>query len=68
MAGSSHFNVPHADTDTNAFVPSTNLPAHLAEYEKIAISLRSKMTPVMQVALELTDRTALRSAALPQPE
>lgn len=68
MAGSSHFNVPHTDTDTNAFVPSTKLPAHLAEYEKTARDLRAKMIPIMRTILELTDRTALRSAALPQSE
>jgi hypothetical protein len=68
MAGSSQFKVPHTDTDSNAFVPVTNLPAHLVKYEKIAEDLRKHMTPVMRLALNLTDKTALRSAALPQPE
>lgn len=68
MAGSSQFKVPHADTDNTAFVPSTKLPAHLAEYESIAKELRAKMTPVLQNLLELTDKTVLRSAAMPQTE
>lgn len=68
MAGSSHFNVPHTNTDNTTFVPSTKLPAHLAEYEEMAKRLRDKMTPVMQLALSLTDRTALRSAALPESQ
>ena len=68
MVGSLHFNVPQTDTDSGSFVPSTNLPAHLLEYGKMANDIRAKMTPVMQTILELTDKTALRSAALPQTQ
>lgn len=68
MEGSSHFNVPRQNTDAINFLPRTELPGHLAQYEKIAKNIRAKMTPVMQAILELTDKTALRSAALPQPE
>ncbi len=42
------------------------LPDHLEQYQKISADLRHKMTPVMKAILELTDKTALRSAALPQ--
>lgn len=68
MGGSSHFNVQRTDTDADNFLPLTKLPAHLAQYEKVATNLRAKMTPVMQAILELTDKTALRSAALPQSQ
>lgn len=68
MEGSSHFNVPRQETDAANFLPHTELPAHLAQYEKIAKTLRAQMTPVMKAVLELTDKTALRSAALPQSQ
>lgn len=68
MEGSSHFNVPRIETDALTFHPRTELPAHLAQYEKIANNLRANMTPVMKAVLELTDKTALRSAALPHSQ
>lgn len=66
MAGSSHFKVPHTSTDTSDFLPVTKLPEHLAHYERSAEKLREKMTPALKLILGLTDKTALRSAALPQ--
>lgn len=66
MSTPSQFSVPHEDTDANDFKPVTKLPEHLSQYAKISIDLRNKMNPVMKAVLELTDKTALRSAALPQ--
>lgn len=66
MSTPSQFSVPHEDSDANDFKPTTKLPEHLNQYAKISADLRSKMTPVMKAILELTDKTALRSAALPQ--
>jgi hypothetical protein len=66
MEGSSHFKVPHQESDSVNFTPTTKLPEHLDQYAKISADLRNKMTPVMKAILELTDKTALRSAALPQ--
>jgi hypothetical protein len=66
MSKSTQFTVPHEDSDTNNFVPSTKLPEELTRYAQMSIDLREKMTPVMKALLELTDKTALRSAALPQ--
>ena len=66
MEGSSHFSVPHQNSEEDTFKPSMKLPDHLEQYQKISADLRHKMTPVMKAILELTDKTALRSAALPQ--
>jgi hypothetical protein len=66
MEGSSHFSVPHQESDAANFSPLTKLPEHLDQYAKISSDLRNKMTPVMKAILELTDKTALRSAAMPQ--
>jgi hypothetical protein len=66
MEGSSHFSVPHPDSDASTFKPITELPDHLDQYAKISSDLRHKMTPVMKAILELTDKTVLRCAALPQ--
>lgn len=66
MEGSSHFSVPHQNSDEDAFKPSMKLPDHLEHYQQISADLRQKMTPVMKAVLELTDKTVLRSAAMPQ--
>ncbi len=66
MSKSTQFKVPHEDSDGNDFTPSTKLPEELTRYAKMSADLREKMTPVMKAILELTDKTALRSAALPQ--
>ncbi len=66
MSNSSQFNVPVQDSDANNFKPTTKLPEHLDKYANLSLRLRDKMTPVMKVLLELTDKTALRSAAMPQ--
>ncbi len=66
MSKSSQFKVPVSDSDATNFKPVTKLPEHLDMYAKVSADLREKMTPVMKMILELTDKTALRSAALPQ--
>lgn len=66
MEGSSHFSVPHQDSDANNFKLETKLPDHLAQYLKLGTDLREKMDPVMTTLLDLTDKMVLRSAALPQ--
>lgn len=66
MEGTPHITVPHQESDSATFRPMTKLPEHLEQYNKISSELRMKMTPVMQAVLELTDKMALRSAALPQ--
>lgn len=68
MAGSPHFSAPHEETDSATFKPTTNLPAHLEQYQKISAELRHKMTPVMQAVLALTDKASLRPAAIPQAD
>lgn len=68
MEGSPHINVPHVDTQDADFDPILKLPAHLAEYKKIANETRNQMTPVMQAVLTLMDSVVLRTAALPEPE
>ncbi|MEZ0209279.1 MAG: hypothetical protein ACAH17_03840 [Candidatus Paceibacterota bacterium] len=65
MSKSTQFTVPHENSDANNFTPSTHLPEELTRYAKMSVDLRTKMTPVMKILLELTDKTALRSAALP---
>jgi hypothetical protein len=42
------------------------LPDHLDQYAKISAELRQKMNPALQAILELTDKTALRCAAVPE--
>lgn len=66
MSKSFEFNVPTPDSDSSTFIPTMKLPEHLDQYAKISSGLRHKMDPVMKKILELTDKTALRSAALPQ--
>ncbi len=66
MSKSSQFIVPEQNSDANDFKLSTTLPEHLEQYSKLSKELRDQMTPVMKALLELTDMTALRSAALPQ--
>lgn len=68
MGGSSHFKVPHTPTDAVEFLPITKLPDHLAKYEKTGKKLRANMTPMMQLALDFTDKIALRSAAMSQSQ
>lgn len=65
MSKSSQFIVPEQNSDSNNFKLSTTLPEHLDQYSKISKDLREQMSPVMKTLLELTDMTALRSAALP---
>lgn len=60
------FKVPVPETDDSSFHPPTKLPEHLDEFAKMSEELRHKMTPVLQRILALTDKTALRSASLPQ--
>lgn len=66
MSKPTQFTVPHEDSDASTFTPSTKLPEELSRYAEMSINLREKMNPVMKALLELTDKTALRSAALPQ--
>lgn len=66
MSKSTQFQVPHEDSDASNFIPSTKLPEELSRYAQMSVNLRAKMDPVMKTILELTDKTALRSAALPQ--
>lgn len=66
MPKTTQFHVPHEDSDANNFTPSIKLPEQLTRYAQLSAELRHKMTPVMKALLELTDKTALRSAALPQ--
>jgi hypothetical protein len=66
MSKSSQFKVPVQESDATNFKPVTKLPEHLDKYAHLSLKLREKMTPVMKILLELTDKTALRSAAMPQ--
>jgi hypothetical protein len=68
MSNNSQFSVPIVDSDADAFTPSTHLPDHLMEYATLSKQLREKMTPVLKETLELMDKIALRSAALPQSQ
>jgi hypothetical protein len=68
MEGSSHFNVPHVDTQATSFEPIIKLPAHLDQYAKISADERNQMTSVMQAALSLMDKMVLRTTALPQAD
>lgn len=65
MEGSSHFSVPRQGSDESDFMPILKLPEHLDELSNISKKLRAEMTPVMKAIIELTDKMALRSAALP---
>lgn len=60
------FKAPVQVSDTSEFMPSQRLPEHLALFAKLSQEAREKMDPTMRRLLELTDTTALRSAALPQ--
>jgi hypothetical protein len=66
MLKSSQFNVPIQESDAANFTPVTKLPEHLDKYAHLSVKIREKMTPALKVLLELTDKTALRSAAMPQ--
>lgn len=66
MEGSSHFRAPIQESDALTFKPITNLPPHLKQYGESSAGIRHKMTPIMQAILALTDKSCLRSAALPQ--
>ena len=68
MSRTPHITVPHQDTDGSSFKPRTALPEQLARYQELSADLREKMDPIMKRILSLTDKTALRSAALPQHE
>lgn len=68
MSKASEFKVPVSSSDTSNFTPMTKLPQHLDEFAHLSLALRAKMTPIMQTLLELTDKTALRSAAIPQTD
>lgn len=68
MEGSSHFSVPHQDSEAVNFKPLTKLPDHLNHYAKIATDIGAKMNPLAQAAVEYTNIMALRSAAMPHSE
>ncbi len=65
MEGSPQFLVPQQNSEEASFKPSIKLPDNLERFQKVSADLRHKMTPVMKAILELTDKTALRSAAKP---
>ena len=62
---STEFKVPVQNSDAADYTPITTLPEHLEQYAKISADLREKMTPVMKMILELTDKSVLRCAARP---
>lgn len=68
MSGSPHISVPHSDSDASNFTPITTLPETLNNYAHLSQELRETMTDGLKLALSLTDKMALRSAALPQGE
>ncbi|MEN9338109.1 MAG: hypothetical protein RIQ41_423 [Candidatus Parcubacteria bacterium] len=59
------FKAPVQTSDTSEFMPSQRLPEHLAVFANLSKEARGTMDPAIRRLLELTDITALRSAALP---